>query len=82
MMNLLANMDLKNIRINNLAKAKNDFEFCCPPSKDGGISDGGISDGGNLNRNVALAHSHKDNFNNWALAQQIKTNNIIFNMPP
>ena len=28
-MNLLANMDLKNIRINNLAKAKNDFEFCC-----------------------------------------------------
>ena len=40
MMNLLANMDLKNIRINNLAKAKNDFEFCCPPSKDGGLDFG------------------------------------------
>ncbi|MBS1488951.1 MAG: hypothetical protein JSS93_00310 [Bacteroidetes bacterium] len=90
-------MGLKDIKINCLAKANNGFEFCCPPSEDGGNS----KDGGNLNRNVtlahsknecnlyefnllnwnaALAHSCKDNFNNlWALAQQIKTNNIIFN---
>lgn len=63
MMNLLADMDLKNIKIENLAKAKNDFEFCWPPSEDGGNSDGGNSNGGNskagelLNRNAALAHS-------------------------
>lgn len=73
MMNLLADMDLKNIKIENLAKAKNDFEFCWPPSEDGGNSDGGNSDEGNsngdnsngdnskagelLNRNAALAHS-------------------------
>lgn len=68
MMNLLADMDLKNIKIENLAKAKNDFEFCWPPSEDGGNSDGGNSNGDNsngdnskagelLNRNAALAHS-------------------------
>ncbi|MBX2908025.1 MAG: hypothetical protein KF706_00215 [Chitinophagales bacterium] len=38
---------MKNIKIENLAKAKNDFEFCWPPSEDGGNSDGGNSDGGN-----------------------------------
>lgn len=58
MMNLLADMDLKNIKIENLAKAKNDFEFCWPPSEDGGNSDGGNSKAGELlNRNAALAHS-------------------------
>ena len=49
MMNLLANMDLKNIKIENLAKAKNDFEFCWPPSEDGGNSNGGNSNGDNSN---------------------------------
>ena len=47
MMNLLADMDLKNIKIENLAKAKNDFEFCWPPSEDGGNSNGDNSNGGN-----------------------------------
>lgn len=55
MMSLLANMDLRDFKIENLAKANYGIEFIVPPSKDGGNSDGGNSDGGNLNRNVALA---------------------------
>lgn len=54
MMSLLANMDLRDFKIENLAKANYGIEFIVPPSKDGGNSDGG-----NLNRNVALAHSIK-----------------------
>jgi hypothetical protein len=42
-------MDLKNIKIENLAKAKNDFEFCWPPSEDEGNSDEGNSNGDNSN---------------------------------
>lgn len=54
MMSLLANMDLRDFKIENLAKANYGIEFIVPPSKDGGNSDRG-----NLNRNVALAHSIK-----------------------
>jgi len=51
-------MDLRNLKDNILAKANNEFEYLCPPSKDGGNADGGNANGGNaLNRNVALAHS-------------------------
>jgi hypothetical protein len=48
MMNLLAKMDLQNIKIKILAKANKGIEFICPPAKAGGNS---------LNRNAALAHS-------------------------
>ena len=59
MMSLSANMDLRNSRINYLAKAKMDFDFSIPPSKDGGNSDGAIQSIGmgfspfsQINRNI------------------------------
>ena len=67
MMNLLANMDLKNIKIESLAKAYFEIEFIVPPAKAGGNSGG--NSGGNLNRNVALAHSIKYTKPKLALAK-------------
>jgi len=62
MMILLANMDLRSLMDNILAKANNGIESIYPPSKDGGNSNGGNSNGViliNLNRNVALANSKR-----------------------
>lgn len=47
MMNLSANMDLRNTKINCLAKANYGFEIICPPAKAGGNSNGGKT----INRN-------------------------------
>lgn len=56
-MGLFQNMALRNLEDNILAKAHDEFQYLCPPSKDGGNSDGGNSNGSNsdgsnfLNRN-------------------------------
>jgi hypothetical protein len=47
MMSLLANMDLKNLKDNILAKANNGIEFFIPPAKAGGNSKQEIYQNGN-----------------------------------
>ena len=57
---LLANMDLKNLMDNCLAKANDGIDILCPPPAKAGGNSGGNSKKYNLlNWNVALAHSIK-----------------------
>ena len=68
MMNLSANMDLRDIKINILAKAHYVYTFFIPPDKSGGNSkSGGKSKF--MNRNVALAHSKLNNTPTFGFSQ-------------
>jgi hypothetical protein len=53
-------MDLQNIMIKILAKANNGIEIIYPQAK---ACDN--SNGNSMNRNAALAHSHKIKYQNW-----------------
>jgi len=70
MMNLLVNMDLRNLNDNFLAKAENEIESYYSPAKAGGNS---------LNRNAALAHPKGGNSlnRNAALAHSINDKHQI-----
>lgn len=78
-------MNLRYTKDNILAKAINEIEFIYPSAKAGGNSKAGhsnandnskaggnsILEGNTMNRNEALAHSHKYNITKLALAKQL-----------